>query len=89
MPQSRFVGLPDQGCQCGATSDSAHYARAAIYRVREGRGLELACALDGYLCANCGRVWTKTCPEYYGKSAAIVPECAVDCDYGRDPWTLH
>ncbi len=89
MPQSRFVGIPEQGCECGAEADSAHYTRAAIYRVRGERGAELACAFDGYLCGNCGRVWTKAGPEYYGKSAAIVQECVVECDGGRDPWMLH
>lgn len=88
MPQ-RFVGNSEPGCECGAGSDSAHFTRAWIYRVGERRAAELACAFDGYLCANCGRVWTKAGPEYYGKLAAPVAEHIEECDGGRDPWMLH
>lgn len=88
MP-SRFAGIPEQGCECGAACDNAHFTRAWIYRVAEGRRAELACAFDGYLCANCGRVWTTGAPEYYGKPAAVVAERIEECDGGRDPWMLH
>lgn len=88
MP-SRFAGIPEQGCDCGAGCDSAHFTRAWIYRAVEGRRAELTCAFDGYLCASCGRVWTRGAPEYYGKRAAVVAECVEECDGGRDPWMLH
>ena len=88
MPH-RFVGNPEPGCACGATAESAHFTRAWIYRRGAGKRAELTCAFDGYLCANCGRVWTQAGPDYYGKPAAVVAERIEECDGGRDPWMLH
>lgn len=84
----RVVEIPEQECECGAASDSAHFTRACIYRIVEGRRTDLACTFDGYLCANCGRVWTGAGPDHYGP-APVGVECVEECDGGRDPWTLH
>lgn len=90
MSPLNFAGIPQPDCECGAARECARFARVSIYVVGNGRAARLACAFDGYLCEQCGRVWAQPDPDYYGKPAtAEAPERVEECDGGRDPWTLH
>lgn len=90
MSPTNFAGFSEADCECGAARESARFARISIYVARNYQAARLACAFDGYLCEQCGRVWARPDPDYYGKPALTeAPEHIEECDGGRDPWTLH